>query len=120
MYIAEAHAQNKWPVSSGRYNGDRGPVCIEEAQSNEDRCVLAAAFARNYGFSVPTLADPVEKEDGTAGEDFERLFAPWPIRFYVVSPDDKMMYIAQPDSCEVSLPELRAFLLRLCGRPMDM
>lgn len=81
VYIAEAHAQDKWPVSSGRYNGGRGPVCVEEARSNEDRCVMAAAFARNYGFTVPTLADPVVLASGAPGETFERLMAPWPIRF---------------------------------------
>jgi hypothetical protein len=38
VYIAEAHAQDKWPISSARYNGTRGPVLIPEPSSDERRC----------------------------------------------------------------------------------
>lgn len=110
VYIAEAHAQDKWPISSPRYNGNRGPVRVEEARSNEDRCRLAAAFARNYSYSVPMVVDPVMLEDGAPGEGFEKRFAPWPIRFYVVE-NSRMAYIAQPDDCEYSVAQLRDWLV---------
>jgi hypothetical protein len=38
VYIAEAHAQDKWPISSARYNGTRGPVLIPEPTTDERRC----------------------------------------------------------------------------------
>jgi hypothetical protein len=37
---------------------------------------------------------------------FEDVFAPWPIRFYIVGADDRMSYIAAPKDCQYSVSEL--------------
>lgn len=118
VYIAEAHAQDKWPISSARYNGKRGPVRIEECRTNEDRCRVAAAFVRNYNYTLPMVCDPIALKDGSPGEAFERLFAPWPVRFYIVK-NGKMALIAEPDNCEYSLVTVRDWLLKDLGRPLD-
>lgn len=86
VYIAEAHAQDRWPISSARYNGERGPVLLNTPVTDVERCAVAAAYVRNYGFPMPMLVDRVSDE-------FEALFAPWPIRFYIITPDGKMDFI---------------------------
>ena len=92
--------QDKWPISSARYNGDRGAVLIPEPTSNEQRCALAAAYVRNYEYPMPFLVDPV-------ADDFERVFAPWPIRFYIIDAEGKLDFIPEPKNCEYSVEELR-------------
>jgi len=103
VYIAEAHAQDKWPISSARYNGTRGPVLIPEPTTDERRCQLAAAYVRNFDFPIPMLVDPV-------ADGFEAVFAPWPFRFYVISPTGVMLTIPEPKNCEYSMEDLRAAL----------
>lgn len=50
----------------------------------------------------------------TAGTDgaFERLFAPWPLRFYVIA-HGRLTFIAEPQKCTYDLSLLRKHLLRL-------
>lgn len=41
MYILEAHAQDEWPIRSGRANGGRGPVQITQPSTNKERMAVA-------------------------------------------------------------------------------
>ena len=49
VYIAEAHAEDEWPVRSSRYNGGRGPVCLRQSATSAQRAAHAAAFAAAFG-----------------------------------------------------------------------
>lgn len=59
VYVAEAHAQDEWPIRSSRYNGSRGPVLINQHRSTRERCAAAAAFAADFGITMPVLVDPM-------------------------------------------------------------
>ena len=50
---------------------------------------------------MKTLVDSPE-----AGNPFEKAFAPWPIRFFIIM-DGIVQYIANPTNCEYSVEELR-------------
>ncbi|KAF8064545.1 Ank3 [Scenedesmus sp. PABB004] len=69
VYIAEAHAEDEWPIKSSRFNGGRGPVCIPQHATTAARCVAAAAFAAAFGLRLPLLVDPVPGEERGDGSD---------------------------------------------------
>jgi len=92
VYVSEAHAQDEWRLS--------GSVMIDQPRSSAERLSVARRFRAALDWRLPLLADPPE------GEHFERRFAPWPIRFYVVRHDGRMDYMPEPiddsfDLCEV-------------------
>ena len=37
VYVAEAHAEDEWPISSGRYTADGCPVTLKQPRSAEER-----------------------------------------------------------------------------------
>lgn len=93
VYIVEAHAIDEWPISSGRYNRGRGPVSVSQPTSNEERLALANKFRSDFDcLEIPMLVDPIQNE-------FEKKYAPWPLRFYGVDENGKMSYIANPKDC---------------------
>ena len=103
VYIEEAHAVDEWPIRSGRYHGNV-PVNIEQPRTLAQRIAVAKAFLAHYNVAMQTLVDSPE-----AGNPFEKAFAPWPIRFYVIR-GGAMTFIAEPTYCEYSLSELTRFL----------
>jgi hypothetical protein len=56
-------AEDEWPIRSSRYNADRGPVLINQHRTTRERCDAAAAFAADFGISMPVLVDPVPGEE---------------------------------------------------------
>ena len=68
VYVAEAHAQDEWPISSARYNADRGPVCVTQPRSQGERLALAQRFKRQFDPAGDTfdgvLVDDVGNEHG--------------------------------------------------------
>jgi len=105
VYIQEAHAQDEWPISSSRANGDRGKVCIEQPKSTQERCAVARQFQQDFSFSIPMVVDTVANE-------FDAAFAPWPLRFYVFS-GGKVKYIAMPEDGRFDIAKLRDALLQV-------
>lgn len=103
VYIAEAHAVDEWPISSSRANAQRGPVHIKQATSNAERCQAARTFVQDFDFQVPMLVDTIENE-------FDRSYAPWPLRFYVFR-RGKVEYIAEPKDGRFDPAQLRDVLL---------
>lgn len=83
VYIEEAHATDEWPIGS----------CISYTQpkSDADRIRIADDFIRATGYRVPLLIDPVSQNN-----PFSKVYAPWPIRFYVVNSIQMLSYIAHP------------------------
>jgi Iodothyronine deiodinase len=105
VYITEAHAHDEWPISSGRFTLDGVPVILNQPKSTEERLEAAKQFKEHYNFRVPILVDPIE--DG-----FDKVFAPWPLRFYILD-KGKLVYKAQPKDCSYDIAELRNKILEL-------
>lgn len=104
LYIVEAHAMDEWPISSSRANGGRGVVAIEQPRSDQERCEVARRFQEDFHLRVPLLVDPVSNP-------FERLYAPWPLRFYILHKGE-IAYIAQPHAGRFDAAALRTELLK--------
>ena len=112
VYIAEAHATDEWPISSCRYNGGRGPVCVAAPRDDGERLALARAFTDDFSFSLPMLVDAVSQ-----GDAFEKAYAPWPLRFYGIdgggAPDAfELGFVAHPWQCSYDLGAARDWALR--------
>lgn len=108
VYIEEAHATNEWPVRSGRYVPDGKPVEVEQPKTTERRVEVCKEFLGTYG--VPTDgAMSVVVDSPEADNPFERAYAPWPVRMYVIE-DGKMEFISAPTECTHEVGDLRAWL----------
>ena len=78
VYIAEAHAEDEWPIRSSRANLGRGPVSVKQPTKQAARIEEARAFARDFeGFADMVVCDDIER-----GDEFERDWSPWPFRFF--------------------------------------
>ncbi len=111
VYIAEAHAVDEWRLD--------GSVKIKQPSSTAERLRVAEQFAATLHWQTPLLIDPPEKEM------FEQLFAPWPLRFFIVSKQTKeekgkgqpltLAYVAEPVGETFDLCELREQIERAIG-----
>ena len=104
VYVAEAHAQDEWPLRSARFAA--APIVVDQPRTLAARLALARRYAADYGITSPVVVDDPRDEG------FERAYAPWPLRLYVVR-GAAVAWIAEPDgaSYERSIAELRAMLL---------
>jgi len=82
VYITEAHAKDEWPV------GESISIC-NQPKSMEERLAIANTFVKKHEFKVPMLVD-------TMSNTFQKVFAAWPIRFYIIQ-RGKIVYKAQPN-----------------------
>jgi len=82
VYISEAHADDEWRL--------RGSVTVNQPKTTAERVEVARRFQAALNWRIPLLVDPPETNA------FERLFAPWPVRFYIVDAQGIMHYIAEP------------------------
>jgi len=78
---------------------------VDQPRTLDARLALARRFAGEYGVTTPLLVDD------PADEAFERAYAPWPLRLYVVR-GTNVAWIAEPDgaSYELSVAALRDML----------
>jgi hypothetical protein len=95
VYTMEAHAQDQWPISSGRWNNGRGPVIYDQPKSLEERLAVVTDFCSVFQPTIPIIVD-------TMSNEFERAYASWPLRLYVLH-QGKMAFIAGANDW---LPEL--------------
>lgn len=108
VYILEAHAIDEWPINSGRCNHGRGPVCVKQPTTNQERLDLATRLRNDFDCKeIPMFVDSVDNE-------FEKKYAPWPLRFYGIK-DGKISYVAHPHECSFNPSELRNWCLGLPG-----
>lgn len=99
VYIAEAHAMDEWPVLSGRFNRGHGPVIVDEQPTKaSDRCALARRFTHEFDMKLDGADYEVVVDDPEKGEPFEKAYAPWPLRLYLVR-GDVIEWIAEPRAC---------------------
>jgi len=80
VYIAEAHANDKWPL--GRH------VDIPSHKSFEDRVDSSDILINKYQFKIPVMYD-------TMTDEFDKNYAVWPERYYIIR-DNKLVYIFCP------------------------
>lgn len=115
VYIDEAHAVDEWPISSSRYNADRGPVSILQSHTLAARRAAAAAFARDF---VGEANIQVCIDNPETGGTFQRIFTPWPVRFFVLV-GDKVQFISEPPPGGNSTIEIRPFFdaIRIAAAP---
>lgn len=122
VYIAEAHACNEWSIHSARCTFDKQPIEIEQPTTITRRAEIAEAFMRDYGVSesgIRLLVDNPEPVLLSSGQSiqpnsFERIFAPWPLRFYVIM-NSKISWISEPSGGMFSIEELRSAILKETG-----
>ena len=81
VYILEAHAYDEWPVGSRQFH-------YPQATTLEMRAQAAHDMKTRLGLQAPIVLD-------SANNDFEREYAPWPFRFYVIS-DGKILMKPTP------------------------
>lgn len=70
VYILEAHARDEWPVGSAQFS-------YPQAQTLEQRAQAAIHLWTRLQLEIPIVLDGPTN-------DFERLYAPWPFRFYIL------------------------------------
>lgn len=127
VYIAEAHACDEWPIHSARCTFDRQPVEILQPRTLSSRLEIARSFMKNYGFVEGGLRLLVDNPEPCVlvgpecypitveGNSFERVFAPWPLRFYVIG-EGRLRYISQPEEGRFSVEELKAAVIHESDR----
>jgi len=100
VYIQEAHAIDTWPFG------------LEQKQKSthtpEDRCQNACNFIRNENFQHPVLCDKPPKSE------FNKIFAAWPLRFYILDPLPDggaiLSFIAQPVADQMKVSFIAQYL----------
>lgn len=122
VYITEAHACDEWSIHSSRctYNGQ--PVEVSQTRTLHSRLAIAQDYMKNYNLEncgMRLLVDnpelhTLETGHRIEGNSFERIFAPWPLRFYLIM-NSKINWISEPSGGMFSLEELRAAILRETG-----
>jgi len=108
IYIAEAHANDEWPVRSSRYHSS-GVVDLKQPTTLLERVAVARAFVNEYleeDSRIQVLVDDPEK-----GDPYLQAFSPWPLRFHVLGEDGTFTLIANPKSGMFDLSEIRNALV---------
>lgn len=122
VYIAEAHACDEWSIHSSRCTHDNQPIELNQPKTLQSRVEIALSYMNNYNLNncgMKLLVDNPEPTILSTGEtfqpnSFEQIFAPWPLRFYVII-NSKIAWISEPSGGMFSLTELRAAILRETG-----
>lgn len=102
MYIAEAHASDEWPVGPSVSHTEAPQTLTQRMELARDLVVRTQRqFPR---WNVPVLVDGMD-------DMFERSYAAWPMRFFVLQ-GGRVLHKAQPDvdTCVYRLDTLEAFL----------
>lgn len=104
VYILEAHAEDEWPISSARWTPNNIPVRYDQTRTIEQRIKVAQDFCRDFQVQMPLVLDK-------PGDDlFEKLYASWPVRIYILDQEHRLIYKAQPAENMLELNELRSWL----------
>ena len=110
LYVEEAHATDEWPISSSRFMPNDEIVSIKQPVTSSERVTVARDFAKTFDVSSMTVLIDDPKDNA-----FEKAYAPWPIRMYVIE-NGKLQYISAPTDCSHDLGELREWLEKRHGK----
>jgi hypothetical protein len=110
VYILEAHATDEWPISSSRYSPTGSAVAFEQHKKLQDRIGAANKFVEDFNYRIPMCVDTMENQ-------FEKEYAPWPIRFYIVeklaeNEPVKISLIAFPRNASYDISVIRKWLCK--------
>lgn len=108
VYIREAHAVDEWPISSSRFAHDGKAVAITAHKTLADRTVAAQSFIEAFKFRMPMLLDGIDNE-------FDRVYAPWPIRFFVIE-DGQLLLISEPETADIDIMPVCEWLRERYGK----
>jgi len=87
VYIAEAHPRDQWPIGDDH---DSSITSLEQHATLDARRAAARLFASK-------LCWPFEVAVDALGDPFERAFAAWPMRLFVVHSDGATLaHVASP------------------------
>jgi len=100
LYILEAHAQDEWPISSGRYVPDKTPIILNQHKTVQDRINACQSFIDMYKLNADEFHMAL---DGIENE-FERYYGAWPLRFYGIH-NGVLEFKPQPKDCTYSILE---------------
>jgi len=89
VYIIEAHAQDEWPICSARWSPTGKPILYNQTRTLEDRTRAASDFARDFKMKMPIIMDDMDNS-------FEKHYAPWPFRIFIVDPSNTLLYKSHP------------------------
>lgn len=70
VYILEAHANDEWPVGSQLFDYPQATCLSQRAKAAHD-------FKTQFQVSSPIVLDTIDNT-------FEKEYAPWPFRFFVI------------------------------------
>eukprot|EP01113_Clastostelium_recurvatum_P017686 TRINITY_DN2086_c0_g1_i4.p1 TRINITY_DN2086_c0_g1~~TRINITY_DN2086_c0_g1_i4.p1 ORF type:complete len:139 (-),score=31.47 TRINITY_DN2086_c0_g1_i4:152-568(-) len=104
VYILEAHASDEWPISSSRACPRGEPIHIKQTRSIPDRVEAAQMFATDFQIGMPVVLDH------PSTNEFEKVYAPWPVRIYIIDPHGVLRYKAQPKEDMLELEDLKRHL----------
>jgi len=91
VYILEAHAKDEWPMPLGTQ-----PCKYNQPTRIDERLNIASEYSKNFPVPFPMVVD-------TMSNDFERSYAVWPERFFVIE-NGVMAFIGQPEPDNGHLP----------------
>jgi len=111
VYIAEAHASDEWPINSSRCTRDGKVIDVAQPTELKSRVEIAKRFTAEFNMAAMRLL--VDDPSGPEAEAFERHFAPWPLRFYILA-RGHVVWIAEPENGTFSIPLLREALMTYC------
>jgi len=78
----EAHASDTWPMGF--------EVEYKQTHTNDERSTVARDFIKDNKYEYPIRIDPAPLNL------FNTAFAAWPLRFYVITSDSVINWIAEP------------------------
>lgn len=116
VYIAEAHADDEWPVASARYNRGQEAHVIQTT-SISSRIAQALRFYEDFSYTVDNskwkllVAPPEEVREDSRVEPygFESLYKPWPFRAYGFI-NRTIDFLPEPHACELRIDEITQWL----------
>jgi len=104
VYISEAHAQDTWPLGLKiKYN---------QTHTVEERATVARDFIAHNKYEFPIMLDV------PPGNEFDKLFAAWPLRFYVIE-GGRVTFICEPYGEYILISDLGSFFNLRFGPKVD-
>lgn len=118
IYIAEAHADDEWPVASARYNAGQ-EVHVLQTKSMSSRIEQAQRFYSDFSYTEDNkiwnllVAPPEEDSEVSKMElyGFEAMYKPWPFRAYGLV-NRSIDFTPEPHACELRIQEITQWLER--------
>lgn len=84
IYIAEAHADDEWPIRTKK------SLQFKQHKTNIERWNIANKFIKDYNYQIPCIIDSMKNE-------FTNIYSSWPARAYLIdNKTNKIKFILNP------------------------